>query len=97
MDTFGSICLDYWTIILATLSRNSNLFEPIDIGHNGYNHYGTARSCTVPFIDQSEYLSSLIDDPQIDGIFASLLGDDYNYLGSTVNKQLPLKLGVEPF
>jgi hypothetical protein len=97
MDTFGSICQDYWTVTLTTLSRNSNLFEPIDIGHNGYNHYGTARSCTVPFIDQSEYLSSLINDPQIDGIFASLLGDDYNYLGSTVNKQLPLKLGVEPF
>jgi len=31
----------------------------------------------VPFINQSKYLSSLIDD-----IFASLLGDDYNYLGS---------------
>ena len=60
------------------------MFEPIDIGHNGYNHYGTARSCTVPFIDQSEYLSSLINDPQIGGIFASLLGNDYNYLGSTV-------------
>jgi len=31
----------------------------------------------VPFINQSKYLSSLID-----GIFANLLGDDYNYLGS---------------
>ena len=46
-------------------------------GHNGHIHNGTARSCTVPFINQSKYLSRLIDD-----IFASLLGDDYNYLGS---------------
>ena len=32
-------------------------------GHNGRPHEGTARSCIVPFIDQSEYLSSLLDDP----------------------------------
>ena len=54
-------------------------------GHNGKPHDGTARSCILPFIDQTEYLSSLIDDPRIDGIFASLLGDDYNYLGSDGN------------
>ena len=54
-------------------------------GHNKKPHDGTARSCIVPFIGQNEYLSSLIDDPRIDGIFASLLGDDYNYLGSDGN------------
>jgi hypothetical protein len=54
-------------------------------GHDGRPHDGAARSCIVPFIDQSEYLSSLIDDPRIDGIFASLLGEDYCYLGSDGN------------
>ncbi len=54
-------------------------------GHDGKHHDGTARSCIVPFIDQSELLSSLLDDPRIDGILISLLGEDYNYLGSDGN------------
>jgi len=54
-------------------------------GHAGHAHDGTARSCIVPFIDQTEYLSSLVDDPRIDGIFTSLMGEDYNYLGSDGN------------
>lgn len=54
-------------------------------GHNGKPHDGTARSCIVPFIDQNEYLSSLVDDPRVDGIFTSLLGEEYNYLGSDGN------------
>jgi ectoine hydroxylase-related dioxygenase (phytanoyl-CoA dioxygenase family) len=54
-------------------------------GHYGNAHDGTARSCILPFIDQTEYLASLIDDPRIDGIFTSLLGQDYNYLGSDGN------------
>jgi hypothetical protein len=54
-------------------------------GHDHKPHDGTARSCIVPFIDQSEYLSSLIDDPRLDGIFVSLMGGDYNYIGSDGN------------
>lgn len=54
-------------------------------GHNGKPHDGTARSCIVPFIDQNEFLSGLVDDPRVDGIFTSLLGADYNYLGSDGN------------
>jgi hypothetical protein len=54
-------------------------------GHDGHMHDGTARSCLVPFIDQSELLSSLLDDSRIDGILISLLGEDYNYLGSDGN------------
>jgi len=54
-------------------------------GHNGAAHDGTGRSCILPFIDQTEYLASLIDDPRVDGIFTSLLGADYNYLGSDGN------------
>lgn len=54
-------------------------------GHNGQPHDGTRRSCLVPFIDQSERLSALIDDPRIHDIAASLLGDDFNYAGSDGN------------
>jgi hypothetical protein len=54
-------------------------------GHNGRPHDGKRRSCIVPFIDQSEYLCTLLDDPRILGIATSLLGDDFNYMGSDGN------------
>ena len=54
-------------------------------GHNGKPHDGRARSCIVPFIDQSEVLCSLLDDPRILGIASSILGDDFNYTGSDGN------------
>ena len=54
-------------------------------GHHGQKHDGKARSCIVPFIDQSEVLSGLLDDPRIDAIPTSLLGIDYNYMGSDGN------------
>lgn len=54
-------------------------------GMDGIAHKGDRRSVIVPFIDQSEYLCSLLDDPRINGIFSSLLGDDFNYVGSDGN------------
>lgn len=54
-------------------------------GHNGQAHDGRARSCSVQFIDQTPYLSTLLDDPRIRGIAASILGDDFNYMGSDGN------------
>ncbi|HZP84241.1 MAG TPA: phytanoyl-CoA dioxygenase family protein [Chthonomonadaceae bacterium] len=54
-------------------------------GHDGRPHDGKRRSCIVPFIDQSEYLCTLLDDPRILGIATSLLGDDFNYMGSDGN------------
>jgi hypothetical protein len=54
-------------------------------GHDNKPHEGKARSCIVPFPDQSEYLSSLLDDPRIHDIIASLLGDDFNYTSGDGN------------
>ena len=54
-------------------------------GHNRQAHDHERRSALVPFIDQSEYLSALLDDPRIDGVVSALLGDDYNYTGSDGN------------
>jgi hypothetical protein len=87
MDTFGylhfpglmSDCID------KIIEEFEAVFAKFGGGHHGKPHDGTARSCIVPFIDQNEYLSGLLDDPRIDGIFSSLLGDDYNYLGSDGN------------
>ena len=54
-------------------------------GHNGTQHDGMKRSCFVPFIDHSDELSALIDDPRIADIATGLLGDDFNYMGSDGN------------
>lgn len=54
-------------------------------GHDGKPHDGIARSCIVPFIDQSAVLSSLLDDPRVHAIGTALLGDDFNYMGSDGN------------
>ncbi|MBI2192369.1 MAG: phytanoyl-CoA dioxygenase family protein [Planctomycetes bacterium] len=54
-------------------------------GHHGRPHDGKARSCIVPFLDQREKLCSLLDDPRIHGMAVSLLGEDFNYMGSDGN------------
>lgn len=54
-------------------------------GYGGRSHDHEQRSALVPFIDDSEYLSGLLDDPRIEGIGSSLLGDDYNYMTSDGN------------
>lgn len=54
-------------------------------GHAGKLHEGKQRSCIVPFPDQSAVLSTLLDDPRIHGIAASLLGEDFNFMPSDGN------------
>ena len=54
-------------------------------GHGGRPHEGIARSVIAPFIDQSEKLSALLDDPRIMAIASQLLGNDFNYMGSDGN------------
>jgi len=61
------------------------IFKQRGGGHFGRPHEGRQRSCIVPFPDQSAVLSSLLDDPRIHGIAASLLGDDFNYMPSDGN------------
>lgn len=87
MDTFGYLVFP--GLLNDRIDRIVEEFERVFTahggGHNGKPHDGTARSCILPFVDQTDYLASLIDDPRIDGIFTSLLGEDYNYLGSDGN------------
>jgi ectoine hydroxylase-related dioxygenase (phytanoyl-CoA dioxygenase family) len=87
MDTFGYLVFP--GLFRDEIARITAEFETVFATHGGGHdhkpHDGKARSCIVPFIDQSEYLAALIDDPRIEGIFASLLGEDFNYLGSDGN------------
>src|SRR6185503_12870250 len=54
-------------------------------GHDGKPHDEKSRSVVIQFLYQSEYLSTLLDDPRIHDICASILGDDFNYTGSDGN------------
>jgi len=69
----------------SVIDEFENVWRAHNGGHNGRAHDGTARSCMVPFIDQNETLSSLLDDPRIHAIATGLLGDDFNYMGSDGN------------
>lgn len=87
IDTFGYLVLP--GLLSDKIDRIIEEFESVFVqhggGHDGKPHDGSARSCLVPFIDQNEYLAALLDDPRVDGIFSTLLGEDYNYLGSDGN------------
>src|ERR1043166_9048492 len=86
-DTFGF--LSFPGMLGDCVAEITDEFESLwaarGAGHGGKPHDGSARSCIVPFIDQSERLSSLLDDPGIHGIAVRLLGDDFNYMGSDGN------------
>jgi ectoine hydroxylase-related dioxygenase (phytanoyl-CoA dioxygenase family) len=59
-------------------------FEAVFTDH-GLVHDHVRRTCVVPFIDSREKLSTILDHPLVEGIAASLLGDDFNYVGSDGN------------
>lgn len=86
-DTFGFIVLP--GLLADCIGQIIDTFEKVweerGGGHAGREHDGKARSCIVPFIDQHPRLCALLDDPRIEGAIASILGDDFNYLGSDGN------------
>ena len=86
-DTFGF--LKFPGLFAEDVGGITDTFESIWAdhggGHDGRPHDGRHRSALVPFIDQDDYLSGLIDDTRIDDVIGSLLGDDYNYTGSDGN------------
>jgi hypothetical protein len=81
-ETFGFIKFpglfkDEIQTIIAEFENMFPMFESV--------HDGTKRTMIVPFIDQREFLSSLLDDSRIDGIATALLGENFNYMGSDGN------------
>jgi ectoine hydroxylase-related dioxygenase (phytanoyl-CoA dioxygenase family) len=57
--------------------------EMLDWCHQAHDHQ--RRQVLTQFIDRDAYLSSLIDDERIKGVFSSLMGDDFCYRGSDAN------------
>jgi hypothetical protein len=90
LNFFGAFgFLGFPGLLVSEIADLTNAFEQVfrdrGGGHNGQAHDGQKRSCIVPFIDQSPRLSALLDDPRIHDILTSLLGDDFNYMGSDGN------------
>ena len=86
-DTFGYL---YFPGLLADCA--DRIIEEFEViwaahggGHHGREHDGEQRSCILPFPDQSEFLSSLLDDPRIHDIAAGICGDDFNYTSGDGN------------
>jgi ectoine hydroxylase-related dioxygenase (phytanoyl-CoA dioxygenase family) len=57
--------------------------EAFDWQHRA--HANEKRQFLTQFIDRDEYLSALLDDERILGIYKGLLGDDFIYRGSDAN------------
>jgi len=86
-DTFGFI--KFTGAFTDEADKIMDAFEGIWADHGG-GHHGEAhdykqRSAILPFIDQSEYLSSVIDHSLVDGFLSAVLGDKYNYTASDGN------------
>ena len=86
-QTFGYLV--FKGLLANEISEITQRFERVwsDLGggHYGRKHDKKQRSAFVPFIDQDEYLSAILDNEMIDGIASSILGDDYNYTSSDGN------------
>ena len=80
--TFGFI--KFPGAFAAEIGAITDAFEEVWAA-SGRTHDRVKRTTIVPFIDQSEYLSGLIDDPRIDDVARAVLGDDYNYETSDGN------------
>ena len=81
-DTFGYLVLS--GLLADDIDWITEEFEAVFRDRN-VAHDGTKRSTVVPFIDQRARLCTLLDHPKVEGLIASLLGDDFNYVGGDGN------------
>jgi hypothetical protein len=81
-DTFGYIVLP--GLMADRIDWITQQFEAV-FTDRGIIHDGTKRSCVVPFIDQRTDFCTLLDDPRIEGLATSLIGDNFNYLNGDGN------------
>ena len=86
-DAFGF--LKFPGLFADEIGRITDGFEQVWADHGGgpggSENDHQQRSAILPFIDQNEYLSGLIDDPRFVAIGSSLFGDDFNYMSSDGN------------
>jgi hypothetical protein len=81
-ETFGYLVLP--GLLSEDIDWITQEFEAV-FTDRGLVHDHTQRTCVVPFIDSRERLSALLDHPRVEGVAASLLGDNFNYVGSDGN------------
>lgn len=81
-DTFGYLVLP--GLLADDIDWITDEFEAV-FADRGVMHDGSKRSTVVPFIDQRTRLSTLLDHPKVEGLIASLLGEDFNYVGGDGN------------
>ena len=81
--TFG--CLSFPGMMADRIEDIESAFEPVWQEHgSGYNetqHGGKTSSCIVPFIDQSEYLCSLLGEPRILDMVTTSLENGFKLYG----------------
>ena len=81
-DTFGYLAFP--EMLLDCIDKIISAFESVWT-NSGRTHDGINRSALVPFPDQNEYLSSLLDDQRIHDIASSICGEDFNYYSGDGN------------
>jgi len=89
-DTFGYLCFpgllaDRANQITATFDAlfGAQSQDVLDWRHEA--HYNNARHILIQLIERDPELSALLEHPDIDGIFTSLLGENYLYRASEGN------------
>ncbi|MCC7515731.1 MAG: phytanoyl-CoA dioxygenase family protein [Pseudomonadales bacterium] len=89
-DTFGYLV--FKGLFSGEAEKISSVFDETIESHradivdwNHRAHHNENRLFMAQFIDRSAYLSALLDDPRILGIYKALLGDDFVYRGSDAN------------
>lgn len=82
-DTFGFI--KFPGLLKADIDWIEEEFEQVFPMFRNVKHDGSKRTMIVPFIDQREKLSGMLEHPAINDILTCLLGSDYNYMGSDGN------------
>ena len=81
-DTFGYLAFP--GLLYDCIDKIIAEFEDV-WAKSGRTHDGTKRSALVPFADENEYLSSLLDDHRIHDIASSLCCEDFNYFSGDGN------------
>ena len=83
VETFGYLHLP--GLLADRIARIEAAFEELMLARGGQQHDGSERFSLAPFLNHSEYLCTLLDDPRLDGIARSVCGDDYQYWNSDGN------------
>ena len=81
-DTFGYLALP--GLLSEDIGWITDEFAMV-FKDKGLVHDPSKRTMFVRFVDSRERLCTLLDHPKVEGALTSLVGDDFNYVGSDGN------------